>query len=160
MIVEMVKVNGMLRIIDPDRPAMDHWKKGISEGQIVQVNFAKELPPASVQMRKLFHLMRDRYAAGLGYDKEYAKDELCILCGVATTLEDALEDPPSWPGHLREMWGETHIRKSTNAYTEQEMRDLIQGTIKAGLDNGLDMDDLARDYGRMYAAGTATNRAS
>ena len=151
MIASMVKINGMLRVIDSDRPALDSWKMKVSEGQIVHVNFAKEAPPASIQARKLFHLLRDRYSAGMGYSKEYAKDELCVLFGVSVTMEEALESRPKWAGHICELWGREYIRKTTTAYTDTEMNDLIAGTEKACVENGVDIEEYAGERGRIYA---------
>lgn len=148
MIVSMVKVDGMLRPLEGDRQRLADWKQRISDGQVVQVNFTTADPPASVKAKRYFHLIRDAYARALGYDREYAKDELCIGFGVAISLAEALEDPPKWSGHLRKIWGKEYVRKSIAAYTRDELIGLIEGSIHACIENGIDIQELVADYRR------------
>ncbi len=146
MIVQMVKMNGMLKPLEYDKKRLQEFKETVTEGQVVQVNFTTEQMPASRAARKYFHLMRDVYARSLGYEKEYAKDELCVGFGVSMLLQDALEDPPKWSGYPRKIWGKEHLRKSTTEYTTDEMAGLIEGTIQACIENGVDIQQLVDDY--------------
>lgn len=146
MIVSMVKKDGMLRPLEGDKQRLADFKTRISEGEVVQVNFSQESPPASVKARRYFHLIRDAYARSMGYEREYAKDELCIGFGIAVSLQDALEDPPKWSGHLRKIWGKEYVRKSTAAYTTDELIGLIEGSIRACVENGIDIQELVADY--------------
>jgi len=157
MIVSMVKINGALRVLDADKPLLEGWKQKISEGQVIQANFSEEAANASQKARKYFHLIRDAYARAMGYDREYAKDELCIGFGVAELLENILEEPPRWSGHVRQIWGRTYVRKSITEYTSDEIAGLIDGAIQACAENGIDIRQLVDDYRQeVRNAGEAT----
>lgn len=147
MIVSMVKVGESLRPVSGEQPRINRFKERLSEGQVVRVNFSVDAP-ASYSARRYFHVIRDAYARAMGYEKEYAKDELCIGFGIAMTVADALEDPPEWAGHVRTIWGREYVRKSTAAYTREEMAGLIEGAIQACLENGIDIDELLAEYRR------------
>lgn len=148
MILSMVKLEGKLKVLDGDMPMFREFKDGLSEGQVVEVEFTKEAKSASSQQSKYFHLLRDRYAKGLGYDKERAKDELCVLFGVSIEISEAIKQKPKWAGHIVELWDKEHVRKSTREYTRDEWGALIEGTIMACVENDVPVEDLVGDYRR------------
>ncbi len=84
----------------------------------------------------LFHVYRDAYARARGKNNVDAKNELCVKYGVAIEYEPGVFRPPSWPGLFVEVDGWIHFRKSTLAYTKDEMHDLIEATMVAIVDAG------------------------
>lgn len=77
---------------------------------------------------ELFHVYRDAYAKWKGWSNVYCKNWLCVHYGVAIEYEPGTFRPPSWPGIFVEVDNWIHFRKSTLAYTKQEMTDLIART--------------------------------
>lgn len=88
---------------------------------------------ASQQAFELFHALRDEYAEAQGLKKPEAKDILCVSFGVALDIEDESfwEHLPPWPGVFCEVWGKKYFRKSTLAYTKDEMSKLINSSQEA-----------------------------
>lgn len=84
---------------------------------------------------ELFHVIRDSYARVNGYTKGYAKDELCVLFGMSVEYKEPWT-PPKWPGVFCELWGKPYFRKSTLAYTKEEMTQLIDGATGAVVEAG------------------------
>lgn len=80
--------------------------------------------------------MRDAYAKARGINNVAAKNELCVKYGIAIEYEPGVFRPPSWPGLFVEVDGWIHFRKSTLAYTKDEMHDLIEATMVAIVDAG------------------------
>jgi hypothetical protein len=76
---------------------------------------------------ELFHVLRDQYAEAQGMNKVEAKDILCVQFGVSIECEKGFK-PPSWPGVFCRLWGRLFFRKSTLAYTKDEMSKLIEAT--------------------------------
>jgi hypothetical protein len=65
-----------------------------------------------------------------------AKNLLCVLYGVAIEYEPGKFLPPKWPGLFVEVNDWIHFRKSTLAYTKDEMAHLIDGTVLAIIEAG------------------------
>lgn len=159
MIVSMVKHGDKLYPCDGDKPRVRGFKEGLVEGQVITVEFSKEAP-ATDEAFHYFHLLRDAYASTNGYNKQYAKDELCVQWGVALPIGKALEKPPKWSGHVVEIWRRKYLRKSTSQYTKQEMSDLIEGTISACIESGVDIEQIVADYREtVNARNRTTNKA-
>jgi hypothetical protein len=85
---------------------------------------------ASREAFEMFHALRDQYADAQGMNKVDAKDTLCVLFGVAQEYEEPW-NPPRWPGVFCRLWGRLFFRKSTLAYTRDEMTKLIDSTQEA-----------------------------
>lgn len=79
---------------------------------------------------ELFHALRDSYAKEQGMGKIEAKDTLCVCYGVSKEYEEPWYPPP-WPGVFCRLWGRLFFRKSTLAYTPEEMSHLISMTSEA-----------------------------
>lgn len=77
---------------------------------------------------ELFHVYRDAFARSQSWSNVYAKNWLCVHYGVAIEYEPGKFVPPKWPGLFVEVDDWMHFRKSTLAYTKQEMADLIGRT--------------------------------
>lgn len=152
MTVRMVMLEDGLHTLDSDRQALSEFKRSLAIGQVVETEFRSDIEDPSDRARRYFHMIRDRYAQRMGYDKEYAKDELMVLRGVAMKLEDAADRPPAWTGHPVTLWGQRYFRKSLREYTKKELTTLIEGTIGACFDNHVDIEDLVDDYKRGQAA--------
>jgi len=95
-------------------------------------HFRFPLEAASQGAFELFHVLRDQYAEAQGLTKIEAKDTLCILFGVSEEVgDDFLAKLPKWPGVFCEVWGRRFFRKSTLAYTKDEMTKLIEASQEA-----------------------------
>jgi hypothetical protein len=79
---------------------------------------------------ELFHAIRDEYAMAQGLNKVDAKDTLCVSFGVSLEYGDDFT-PPKWPGIFCTLWGRKFFRKSTLAYTREEMSRLIESSQEA-----------------------------
>lgn len=157
MIVQMVKIGSNLKVLDGDKPRLQEFKQSLAEGQVVNVEFQREPKSASTQQSKYFHLLRDAYSRAMGYDKLRAKEELCALWGVSVTYGQAMEDPPRWSGYVVKIWDRTLFRKSTREYSRDEWSALIEGTLEACFENGIDIQQILDDYREaMKHANTAT----
>lgn len=84
---------------------------------------------------ELFHVIRDAYCRATGYSSVYAKNELCILHGVAVEYHEPFTPPP-WPGVFVEIWNKIYFRKSTTQYSKDEMARLIEGATSAVIEAG------------------------
>lgn len=95
------------------------------------------LAQATQDAFELFHVIRDAYAKVNGYTKAHAKDELCLHFGVAVKYREPWQ-PPEWPGVFCKPYadGVLYFRKSTLAYTKDEMAQLIEGSTGALIDAG------------------------
>ena len=143
--VRMSKVEGnKLKVDDRDIVAFDRWKQKLDDGTEITANFTQRREDASERARNYFHVLRGRYAAAMGYDKEYAKNELMLRFGVWEEPRVATE----WSGHLIDMYGQLVFRKSLNDYTKEELNELIEGTIMACIENGVDVAETVADYRR------------
>jgi hypothetical protein len=85
---------------------------------------------ASEDAFKLFHALRDEYATAQGMSKIEAKDQLCVMFGISVEYEGQA-DLPKWPMVACRVWGRKHLRKSTTAYTKDEMARLIEASQEA-----------------------------
>ena len=150
MKVRFEKIEGnKLKIDERDIVAFDRWKDKFSVGSEVTAEFKKRQEDSSERARNYFHVLRDRYAAELGYDKEHAKNELCRLFGVWVNVDElAMQDPPEWSGHLVDIGYERIFRKSLNDYSREELSDLIEGTIHACVENDINVQSIVADYRR------------
>jgi hypothetical protein len=77
-----------------------------------------------------FHVLVDQYAIAQGLNKVEAKDSLCVLFGISKEYEEPWE-PPKYPGVFCRLWGRMFFRKSTLAYSPNEMSRMIQSTQEA-----------------------------
>ena len=93
------------------------------------------LAQATQDAFEMFHVVRDAYAKVNNYDKQFAKNELCVLFGVSVECEPGWKYP-DWPGMFVNLWGKEYFRKSTLAYTKLEMTQLIEGATGALYDAG------------------------
>lgn len=143
VVVRMVKIDGNLRVTEMSKPVLEEWKKGISDGQVVEVEFRGPALSSSNRARKKFFTLRDLYANALGYDKGYAKDELCCMFGVAQEAE-AGECPEGW--HEIVIWDEGWHRKSLSNYTQREMYNLIENVLKSCHENGIDTSLIQQEF--------------
>lgn len=148
MIIKAIYAGGAIRPEEIDK--LKAFKAGLEDGEYIEMNLKKWKAGRSDRAFRYFHALMGRYAEGLGLDKVWAKEELCLLHGVALPYDDGFE-PPDWPGHFVEYHGRIYFRKSTTAYTKEEMAALINGTIAALFDNDVDIDDLILEYGDIYS---------
>lgn len=149
MIVRMSKVAKGFQVDERDAAEFARFKSHFSEGDKVVAHFRKASDSASEAAMRLFHSLRDAYMVEVGYDKEYAKNELMIRFGVADKIDfDVDEDDklPPYSGHVVVMYGNVYIRKSIVDYTKDEMHNLIEGTIVACHDNGANIGELVAAY--------------
>lgn len=116
------------------------------DGTHIEMKLSEWESGRSENASRYFHKLRDRYAAGLGYSREWAKVELKYAFGESVDYDEEFE-PPEWPGEFAEIYGKIIFLKSTAAYKKREMGVLIEGTIKACNDNGIYIDDLIAEYG-------------
>ena len=95
-------------------------------------HFRFPLEAASRGAFKLFHALRDEYAHAQAMNLIEAKDTLCVMFGVSVEIgDDFLSKLPPWPGVFCEVWGRRFFRKSTLAYSKDEMTKLIEGSQEA-----------------------------
>ena len=134
MITSMIFFDG--RLIPNERDRLEAFKSTLTEGQSVTVEFSVNRHH-SERAFKMLHALLGDLSRGLGIDKIRLKDQLCCLYGVAVPLSEALNNIPTWPGHLVAPWedGKAWIRKSTTAYTVDEMNALISGAQLMALEN-------------------------
>ncbi|MDD5375748.1 hypothetical protein [Acidithiobacillus sp.] len=85
---------------------------------------------------ELFHVYRDAFAKWRGWSNVYAKNWLCVHHGVAVEYEPGKFVPPKWPGLFVEVDDWIHFRKSTLAYSKEEMARLIDATALAIIEAG------------------------
>lgn len=85
---------------------------------------------------ELFHALRDQFAHLQSWSAVVAKNWLCVHYGVAIEYEPGKFLPPKWPGIFVEVDNWWHFRKSTLAYTKDEMARLIDGTTQAIIEAG------------------------
>jgi hypothetical protein len=92
----------------------------------------KSFPEAQVKQEAFsyFHVLVDQYAIAQGLSKVEAKDSLCVLFGISKEYEEPWE-PPKYPGVFARLWGRLFFRKSTLAYTKDEMSRLIEASEEA-----------------------------
>ena len=130
--------NGALHPTEPDKLA--HFKAKLSDGQAVTAEFSVDRHHSERAFRMLHALIRD-LSRGLGIDYAAMKDQVCCQWGVAVPLAEAMRSIPEWPGHIVQPWdnGETWIRKSTTAYTAEEMSALIAGAQMMALENDVEI---------------------
>lgn len=147
MKVRMVKVdNNRLRVDERDAVAFERYKQRFAEGTEIVAEFKKASSPTSERAFMFFHVLRDLYASAAGYDREFAKNELCLRFGVSVPI-DHPQSPP-WSGNIVEMYGQKVLRKSLSEYTPEELSDLIEGTILACVETDVPVGDLIADYRR------------
>lgn len=115
------------------------------EGTYIEMKLSEWESGRSENASRYFHKLRDRYAVGLLYEREYAKVELKYKYGDWIEYNEGFE-PPEWPGEFVEIYGKIIFMKSTTAYTNKEMGILIEGTVAACIDNGIRIDDLIAEY--------------
>ena len=116
------------------------------EGTYIEMKLSEWESGRSENASRYFHKLRDRYAAGLGYSREWGKVELKYAWGESVEYDEEFE-PPEWPGEFVEIYGKIIFLKSTTAYRKREMGVLIEGTIKVCQENSIYIDDLIAEYG-------------
>lgn len=146
MTVRMIRVPDGLQVDPRDSQAFARYKAKLPEGEVVTAEFRKTVPDASERARNYFHALRDKYAAALGYDREHAKNELCVRFGVA--LEEEAAHTADWEGRFVEIWGARFFRKSLNYYNKKELSNLVECTIAACIENDIDVAEVVSDYRR------------
>lgn len=147
MKVRMTKVeNNRLRVDERDAVAFERYKDKFEHGAVLVAEFRKEGGDTSERAFQFFHALRDLYASSAGYDREFAKNELCMRFGVFEPVDQP--EPPPWSGHIVEMYGRKVFRKSLKDYTKEELHDLIEGTIMACIETDVPAGDLISDYRR------------
>ena len=144
-VVHMVKTGGNLKVLDGFMKSFARFKSEVPEGCVVEAEFRGVSISASDQAFKYFHALRDLYANGMGYDKEYAKSELCCLYGVALEA-DGVKEIPQWSGHVVTIWDQVYFRKSVAEYTRREMYALIEGVRVACRENSIDTREVSDMY--------------
>jgi len=117
-------------------------------GEIIEAEVINATEKPTNKAVRYFHKLRDLYAGELGYSREYAKNELCLLYGPGYPFDEIPDPPPSWLGVVAEIWGKKFFRKSLLLYTKSEMTILIDQTIRALAENGIDIDGVMYDYPR------------
>jgi len=134
----MIYHAGKLQPADPAQ--IEAFKAKLSEGDHVTVEFSVNRHHSERAFRMFHALVRD-LSRGLGVDYQTMKDQVCCQWGVAMPIQDALHAIPEWPGHMVTPWesGEVWIRKSTTAYTVDEMNSLISGAQLMALENDIDI---------------------
>lgn len=135
-----------LRVDERDAVAFDRYKQRFEAGAVLVADFKKPGGGASERAFQFFHALRDLYASAAGYDREFAKNELCMRFGVSEPVDRP--EPPHWSGHIVEMYGKRMLRKSLKEYTKEELHDLIEGTIMACIETDVPVGDLIADYRR------------
>lgn len=147
MRVRMNKAEGNKLRLDPrDAPAFERYKAKLSDGAEVIAEFRIREDSSSERARNYFHALRDRYGAALGYDKDYAKNELCMRFGIFVPVDQI--EPPDWTGHIVNMYGRLVFRKSLNEYSKDELHELIEGTIIACVENDIPIEEIVAEYRR------------
>lgn len=149
-VVKMVRrEDGSLQVMDNTMKDFRNVKERIPLGGIVECEFRTPRREKSDVQMGLFHAIRDRYAQAMGYDREYAKSELCLLYGVSQEIQAPSVvgiDIPKWSGHIVSMWGGVFFRKSLTEYTKKELYNLTEGCIMACHENSIDVADLLQEY--------------
>lgn len=151
MKVRMKKVEGnKLKIDERDIVAFDRYKAKLADDAEIVADFRVREDDFSERAFHYFHVLRDKYASAVGYDREYAKNELCHRFGITAPVIGEAPDwtPPTWGGHIIEIYGDRLMRKSLNDYTKAELTDLIEGTILACIENDVDVAETVADYRR------------
>jgi len=138
---QAVFTEGKIKPLHPQH--LTRLKATLGEGQVIEMI----LRPAGYtggKAYKLFHVVRDRYAMAVGYDKQYAKDELLCRFGDAGPAEEILSDPPEWIDHAVacRVWDRIYLRRSSKDYTRDEMQYLIEMAMSATIEAGGDVSDL------------------
>lgn len=132
--------------LHPEEPAkLERFKESLKDGQAVVAEFSTK--PAeklrSERSFKMLHALIRDLSRGLGVEYARMKDQVCCQWGVALTVEEATQsgDLPDWPGHLVQPWddGVYWIRKSTLAYTTDEMIGLINGGHMMAMENDIEI---------------------
>ena len=148
MTVKAIYAGGAIRPEEIDK--LGAFKKNLNDGDWVEMTFKKWKDTRSDRAFRYFHALMNRYSQALNINRVFAKHELCILYGEAVPYDEHFE-PPEWPGHFVNYHGEIWFRKSTNTYKTDEMARLIEGTLMALNENGVDIEDLIIEHGDYYS---------
>ena len=143
-VVKGMKVGQYIKVVDDDIAPFARYKLGLEEGEVVEVVFRPIDDSASSRAIRLFHAIRDRYADALGFEREYAKNELMCRFGISLPLERAIE--AEWDGRGVEIWGKLLFRKSINDYKKSELHALIDGACVACFENEIPTSDLKNEH--------------
>jgi len=144
-IVKCIIKNKALNPLEPTQ--VQDFCSVYKDGTYVEMKLAEWESGRSENASRYFHKLRDRYATAMGYSRDYGKIELKYLWGEWLPYDQSFE-PPDWLGEFVEIYNKIVFLKSTTAYTKKEMGILIEGTIKACIDNGIQIDDLIQEYGQ------------
>lgn len=128
------------RLFPKDTDNLEKFKSTLTPGDIVTADFQKGDRDDKDKQSRLFHALRDAYAKETGYSMPDAKHELKYLFGTwVPVTEETLLTPPVWEGIIITMYNQAIFMKSTRHYTKQEWTHLIDGTINACLEVGVDL---------------------
>lgn len=143
--VRGVKIGNKIKVVDDDIEAFARYKLGVEEDSVVEIVFRPVDESASSRAMRLFHAIRDRYADYMGYDRDYAKDELMCRFGISLPIDRAHE--AEWDGRVIQIWSKYLFRKSISSYKKSEIHSLIEGAEIACFENGIPISDLKQEYG-------------
>jgi hypothetical protein len=125
-------------IVILEKSKLDQWKAGITPGFFIAITFEPWEERRSLDANAFWHELVGRYAKSNGYHFEYARAELKYLHGVKV---DQHTRPP-WSGRFVEIYDEIWFLKSTAEYNKSEFHALIEGTIQACIETGVDISDI------------------
>ena len=125
--------------------ALAAFKSKLKDGARVRVTFSDDTLSPRQEAYNYWHKLRDRYSEHNGYDKEWAKVELKVLCGYYVPYVDGFK-PPKWAGKFVELpEGYAHrlvFLKSLTSYTRKQLTELTRITKDACIDTQTDIQDL------------------
>jgi len=94
----MIKSGANLKVIESDWKAFHKFKRSIPDESVIEAEFRSITVTATDKAFRFFHALRDACASTLGYDREYAKNELCCMFGIVLEAEEDITEP-AWSSH-------------------------------------------------------------
>jgi len=148
-IVKCIIKNKTLHPLEPEK--IKDFCSAYQDGIHIEMKLTEWESGRSENASRYFHKLRDRFATALGYTRGHAKAELKYSWGEWLPYDESFE-PPKWAGEFVEIYDKIVFMKSTREYTKKQMGMLIEGTIKACIDNGIYVNDLILEYGERKAS--------
>lgn len=144
IVVNGIKDGERIKVVPDDIAPFARYKLGVEEGSMVEIVFRPIDESASSRAVRLFHAIRDRYADALGFERDYAKNELLCRFGISLPIDRAAE--AEWEGRVINIWGKDLFRKSILAYKKSEIHALIDGVCMACFENDIPTSDLKKEH--------------
>lgn len=134
-----------------DNELVERYKMHLAENEELTVTFEPRREYRSDRAANLFNACYDRWAKEQGIERGYARNLMKWRHGVKELLDvlnlrESLQSIADKPGDFFEHEQDIYFLLSTNAYTKEQMHNLIEGTLRDMDEAQIDTNDLRQEW--------------